>query len=71
MNPDETAGNKLGVDQMIWYRVGGIAAVLLAVGYTIIVPLFFHVGAPLTLEMPGSSIFQGKQAFGGLLLRCR
>jgi hypothetical protein len=46
MNTDETASNKLGVDQMIWYRVGGIAAVLLAVGYTVIVPLYFQVGAP-------------------------
>lgn len=46
MNPDGTAGSRLGVDQTIWYRVGGIAAVLLAVGYTVIVPLYFHVGAP-------------------------
>jgi hypothetical protein len=46
MNTGETAGDKVGIDQKIWCRVGGIAAISLAVGYTVIVPLYFHVGAP-------------------------
>jgi hypothetical protein len=46
MNTDETAGEKVGIGQEIWYRAGGIAAISLAVGYTVIVPLYFHVGAP-------------------------
>jgi hypothetical protein len=31
-----------------WYRVGGIAALVLGVAYIIIVPLYAHVGAPPT-----------------------
>jgi hypothetical protein len=34
------------VDQKQWYRVGGIAALVLAVAYIIIVPLYARVGAP-------------------------
>lgn len=33
-------------DQKYWYRVGGIAAMVLGVGYIIIFPLYAHVGAP-------------------------
>ena len=29
-----------------WYRVGSIAALLLGIGYVIIIPLYAHVGAP-------------------------
>ena len=36
------------VDQKQWYRVGGIAALVLAVAYIIIVPLYARVGAPPT-----------------------
>jgi hypothetical protein len=36
------------VDQKQWYRVGGIAALVLGVAYIIIVPLYAHVGAPPT-----------------------
>jgi len=33
------------VDQKPWYRVGGIAALVLGTAYIIIVPLYAHVGA--------------------------
>jgi hypothetical protein len=46
MNLDETSGDRLGVPQLKWFRVGGIAAILLAVGYVVIFPLYFRVGAP-------------------------
>jgi hypothetical protein len=29
-----------------WYRVGGVAALVLGIGYVIIIPLYAHVGAP-------------------------
>ena len=29
-----------------WYRVGSIAALLLGIGYVIIIPLYAHVGVP-------------------------
>ena len=32
--------------QKQWYRVGGTAALVLAIGYVIIIPLYAHVGAP-------------------------
>jgi hypothetical protein len=46
MNLDKTAGDRLGASQEKWFRVGGIAAILLAVGYVVIFPLYFRVGAP-------------------------
>lgn len=46
MNLSETADDKLDVSQTKWFRVGGIAAILLAVGYVVIFPLYFRVGAP-------------------------
>lgn len=38
----------IGVDQKQWYRVGGIAALVLGVVYIIIIPLYARVGAPPT-----------------------
>jgi hypothetical protein len=32
--------------QKQWYRVGGVAALVLGIGYVIIIPLYAHVGAP-------------------------
>ena len=55
MNLDETSGEKLGRPQQKWFRVGGIAAILLAVGYLVIFPLYFRVGAP---PSDGSSWFE-------------
>jgi hypothetical protein len=43
---EKTAGDTVGVDQKKLYRVGGIAALLLAIGYVIIVSLYAQVGAP-------------------------
>jgi hypothetical protein len=36
----------IDVDQKQWYRVGGIAALVLGVAYIVIIPLYAHVGAP-------------------------
>jgi hypothetical protein len=33
-------------DQKLWYRVGGFAALVLAICYVAIIPLYAHVGAP-------------------------
>ena len=43
---EKTAGHPVGPDQKTIYRAGGIAAILLAMGYVVIVPLYAHVGAP-------------------------
>lgn len=34
------------VDQKRWYRVGGLAALVLAICYVAIIPLYAHVGVP-------------------------
>ncbi len=34
------------VDQMRWYRVGGLAALVLGISYVSIIPLYAHVGVP-------------------------
>jgi len=46
MNPGETSGDGFGASQQNWLRLGGIAAILLAVGYVVIFPLYFRVGVP-------------------------
>jgi hypothetical protein len=43
---EKKASHTVGVDQKKSYRVGGIAALLLATGYVVIVPLYAQVGAP-------------------------
>jgi hypothetical protein len=43
---EETVGHPVGPDQKRLYRVGGISAILLAIGYVVIVPLYAQVGAP-------------------------
>ena len=32
--------------QKQWYRIGGVAALVIGIGYIIIIPLYAHVGAP-------------------------
>jgi hypothetical protein len=46
MSVEKTTVDAGGVDQKRWYRVGGVAALLLGIGYIIIFPLYAHVGAP-------------------------
>ena len=47
MESNETAVDVIGVRvQKFWYRVGGISAVVLGLGYLAIIPLYAHVGAP-------------------------
>ena len=43
---EKTVGHPVSLDQKRLYRVGGIAAISLAIGYVIIVPLYAQVGAP-------------------------
>jgi hypothetical protein len=33
-------------DLKFWFRVGSVAAILLGIGYVVIIPLYAHVGAP-------------------------
>jgi hypothetical protein len=46
MRVEKTTVDSVDVDQKQWYRVGGIAALVLGIGYIIIFPLYAHVGAP-------------------------
>jgi hypothetical protein len=48
MGIEKTTVDSVDVDQKQWYRVGGIAALVLGVAYIIIVPLYARVGAPPT-----------------------
>jgi hypothetical protein len=43
---EKPAADAICEDEKYWYRVGGIAALVLAIGYIIIFPLYAHVGAP-------------------------
>ncbi|HEY1209476.1 MAG TPA: hypothetical protein VGE85_08915 [Terracidiphilus sp.] len=47
MKTEELAVDAAGrPDQKFWYRVGSIAAIVLGIGYIIIIPLYARVGAP-------------------------
>lgn len=46
MGVEKTTVDSVNVDQKQWYRVGGIAALVLGVAYIIIVFLYARVGAP-------------------------
>jgi hypothetical protein len=46
MRIERTTVDAIGVDQKQWYRMGGVAALVLGIGYIIIFPLYAHVGAP-------------------------
>ena len=48
MGVEKTTVDSVDVDQKQWYRVGGIAALVLGVAYIIIVLLYARVGAPPT-----------------------
>ena len=43
---EKTVGHPVSLDQKSLYRVGGMAAILLAIAYVVIVPLYAEVGAP-------------------------
>jgi hypothetical protein len=46
MRVEKTTVDAVGVDQKQWYRVWGVAALVLGIGYIIIFPLYAYVGAP-------------------------
>jgi len=46
MRAEKTTVDAVGMDQKQWYRLGGVAALVLGIGYIIIFPLYAHVGAP-------------------------
>jgi len=48
MGGEKTTVDSFDVDQKQWYRVGGIAALVLGVAYIIIIFLYAQVGAPPT-----------------------
>jgi hypothetical protein len=48
MGVEKTTVDSVDVEQKQWYRVGGIAALVLGVAYIIIVLLYARVGAPPT-----------------------
>jgi hypothetical protein len=55
MSVDETAAKAVSAKTRQGYRWGGIAALILALGYIAIIPLFAHVGAP---PMGGEAFFK-------------
>ena len=48
MKFEKTTVDAVGADERRAYRAGGIAALVLGIGYIIIFPLYAHVGAPPT-----------------------
>jgi hypothetical protein len=48
MLAENPAAGRVSADEKLWYRWGGIAALVLATGYVVIIPLYAHVGAPPT-----------------------
>lgn len=46
MSVEQATGNAAATDQRPWLRLGGIAALALALGYVVIFPLYASVGAP-------------------------
>jgi len=46
MSIEKTTVDAVSVDQKQWYRVGGVAALLIGIGYLVIFPLYARVGAP-------------------------
>ena len=55
-------------DQKRWYRVGGIAALVLGTAYIVIVPLYAHVGAPPTGGEAWFKYLSGKTTFWWAIL---
>jgi hypothetical protein len=54
--------------QKEWYRVGSVAAVVLGIGYVIIIPLYAHVGAPPNSGEAWFKYLPGKTAFWWAIL---
>ena len=54
--------------QKQWYRVGSVAAVVLGIGYVIIIPLYAHVGAPPNSGEAWFKYLPGKTAFWWAIL---
>ena len=48
MSAGDAVGNTVSANRRQWYRRGGVAALVIALGYAAIIPLFAHVGAPPT-----------------------
>ncbi|HEX4771194.1 MAG TPA: hypothetical protein VH351_10205 [Bryobacteraceae bacterium] len=68
MNLDQTSYYKSKADEEQWLRVGGIAAILLALGYLVIFPLYFQVGAPPSDGHAWFKYLRGKTSGGQLWL---
>ncbi len=51
MSAEKIPVDSADADQKQWYRVGGIAALVIGAGYIVIIPLYAHVGvAPISGE---------------------
>jgi len=55
-------------DEKYWYRVGSIAAIALAIGYIVIIPLYARVGAPPSGGEAWFSYLSGKTSFWWAIL---
>jgi hypothetical protein len=61
----ETDIDATGGEQKQFYRVGGIAALVLAIGYVVIFPLYAKLELRRAEAKPGSSTFPAGQPSGG------
>jgi hypothetical protein len=68
MGVEKTTVDSVDVDQKQWYRVGGIAALVLSVAYIIIVFLYARVGAPPTGSEAWFKYLPGKTTVWWLIL---
>jgi hypothetical protein len=68
MTVEKTTVDSVDLDQKQWFRVGGIAALVLGVAYIIIVPLYAHVGAPPAGGEAWFKYLPGKTAFWWTIL---
>jgi hypothetical protein len=63
-----SVGLALAPDQKQWYRAGGIAAIVLGIGYIVIFPLYARVGAPPTGGEAWFKYLPGKTAIWWAIL---
>jgi len=68
MGIETTPSTAISTVQGSWYRIGAAAALLLALGYIVIIPLYARVGAPPTHADAWFSYLPGKTALWWTIL---
>ncbi|MFY9855125.1 MAG: hypothetical protein WAK26_14735, partial [Terracidiphilus sp.] len=65
---DLTVDDGVSQDHKFWFRVGTLAAIVLGIGYLIIIPLFARVGAPPSSAEAWFNYLPGKTAIWWAIL---